>query len=61
MAEKWPAAFQFLQNMNFTNAQIAEAAMMVDVEGMTPEPGGRRLDREEPGGLGSLGPQVLTG
>jgi len=36
MAEKWPAAFQFLQNMNFTNAQIAQAAMMVDVEGMTP-------------------------
>jgi glycine betaine/proline transport system substrate-binding protein len=36
MAEKWPAAFQFLQNMTFTNAQIAEAAMMVDVEGMTP-------------------------
>lgn len=36
MAEKWPAAFKFLQNMNFTNAQIAEAAMLVDVEGMTP-------------------------
>ena len=37
MAEKWPAAFQLLQNMNFTNAQIAEAAMLVDVQGMTPE------------------------
>ena len=36
MAEKWPAAFQFLENMNFTNAQIAEAAMLVDVQGMTP-------------------------
>lgn len=36
MAAKWPAAYQFVQNVNFSNAQIADAAMMVDVEGMTP-------------------------
>ncbi len=37
LAEKWPQAFQILKNVNFTNAQIAEAAKMVDVDGMTPE------------------------
>jgi len=33
----WPAAYAFLQNVNFSNDQIAAAAAMVDVEGMTPE------------------------
>jgi glycine betaine/proline transport system substrate-binding protein len=37
MAEKWPAAFELLKNIDFTNAQIAEAAMLVDVQGMSPE------------------------
>jgi glycine betaine/proline transport system substrate-binding protein len=33
----WPAAAAFLKNVNFSNAQIAAAAAMVDVDGMTPE------------------------
>ena len=37
LAEKWPKATAFLQKVNFTNPQIAAAAAMVDVEGMTPE------------------------
>lgn len=37
LAEKWPKALEILKNVNFTNAQIAEAAKMVDVDGMTPE------------------------
>ncbi|HKY95745.1 MAG TPA: glycine betaine ABC transporter substrate-binding protein, partial [Kiloniellales bacterium] len=37
MSEEWPAAYAFLQRVNFTNPQIAEAAAMVDVEGMAPE------------------------
>jgi glycine betaine/proline transport system substrate-binding protein len=37
LGEKWPAAAEVLKKVNFTNAQIAEAAKMVDVDGMTPE------------------------
>lgn len=37
LPEKWPAAAEFLKKVNFTNPQIAAAAAMVDVEGMTPE------------------------
>ncbi len=37
LAEKWPTALEVLKKVNFTNAQIAEAAKMVDVDGMTPE------------------------
>jgi len=37
LAEKWPEANAILQKANFTNPQIAAAAAMVDVEGMTPE------------------------
>lgn len=37
MQEKWPVAYQFLEKMNFSNAQIAQAADMVDSEGMTPQ------------------------
>ncbi len=37
MTEKWPAAYAFIQSVNFTNEQIAAAAAMVDVEGLTPE------------------------
>jgi glycine betaine/proline transport system substrate-binding protein len=37
LPEKWPQAFEFLKKVNFTNPQIAAAAAMVDVEGMTPE------------------------
>jgi glycine betaine/proline transport system substrate-binding protein len=37
LAEKWPAATEILKKVNFTNAQIAAAAMMVDVQGMAPE------------------------
>lgn len=37
MEEKWPAAFALVKNMDFTNPQLAEAAALVDVDGMTPE------------------------
>ena len=37
LAEKWPKASEFLKKVNFTNTQIAAAAAMVDVEGLTPE------------------------
>jgi glycine betaine/proline transport system substrate-binding protein len=37
LGEKWPKAAEFLKKVNFTNPQIAAAAAMVDVDGMTPE------------------------
>lgn len=37
LAEKWPKADAILRKVNFTNPQIAAAAAMVDVDGMTPE------------------------
>ena len=37
LEETWPAAYAFLQNVDFSNDQIAAAAAMVDVDGMTPE------------------------
>jgi glycine betaine/proline transport system substrate-binding protein len=37
MQEKWPAAFAVLQQVNFTNPQIAEMAKLVDIDGMEPE------------------------
>lgn len=35
--KKWPKAFAVIKKVNFTNPQIAAAAAMVDVEGLTPE------------------------
>ena len=37
LRKKWPCAFDLIRNINFTNAQIAEAAAMVDVDGATPD------------------------
>jgi glycine betaine/proline transport system substrate-binding protein len=37
LGEKWPAATAMLKKVNFTNAMIASAAALVDVDGMTPE------------------------
>lgn len=37
MQEKWPKAYATLQQVSFTNPQIAEMAKMVDVDGMEPE------------------------
>ena len=37
LVEKWPKAAAILKKVNFTNPQIAAAAAMVDVDGMTPE------------------------
>lgn len=34
---KWPGAFAVLKKVNFTNPEIAAAAAMVDVDGMSPE------------------------
>ncbi|MEH6527153.1 MAG: ABC transporter substrate-binding protein [Sneathiella sp.] len=37
IAETWPGAWEILQKVDFNNAQIARAALLVDVDGMTPE------------------------
>ena len=37
VAKKWPAAWAVMQKINFSNAQIAAAAVMVDVDGLSPE------------------------
>ncbi|MCV2871975.1 ABC transporter substrate-binding protein [Defluviimonas sp. WL0050] len=37
MKDKWPGAYGVLQKVNFTNAQIAEMAKLVDVDEMEPE------------------------
>ena len=37
MEEKWPAAYAALQDISFTNPQIAEMAKMVDVDELEPE------------------------
>ena len=34
--ETWPCAFALVENINFSNGQIAEAAAKVDVEGASP-------------------------
>ena len=46
LVEKWPAATEILKKVNFTNAQIAEAAKMVDVDGMTPEDAAKKWIEE---------------
>ncbi len=38
----WPCAYQVLANMNFDNAQLARAAALVDVEGLSYEEAARR-------------------
>lgn len=35
--EKWPGAYEILQQINFTNQDIAVMAKLVDVDGMEPE------------------------
>lgn len=37
VAEEWPAAWGVMQKVNFSNSQIASAALMVDVDGLSPE------------------------
>jgi len=37
LAKQFPAAWGVLQKINFTNAQIAAASVMVDVDGLDPE------------------------
>ncbi len=37
LADEYPEAWKFMQNLNFNNAQIAAAALLVDVDGLTPE------------------------
>jgi glycine betaine/proline transport system substrate-binding protein len=37
MKDKWPAAYETLTQISFTNPQIAEMAKMVDVDEMEPE------------------------
>lgn len=36
MADKWPRAFELLQDVNFTNPQIAEMAKLVDIDELEP-------------------------
>ncbi|MEL6218687.1 MAG: ABC transporter substrate-binding protein [Pseudomonadota bacterium] len=35
--ETWPGAWSVVQRINFSNAQIADASLLVDVDGMEPE------------------------
>ncbi|WP_071796419.1 ABC transporter substrate-binding protein [Natronohydrobacter thiooxidans] len=37
MPEKWPGAYDVLTRVSFNNAQIAEMARLVDIEGLDPE------------------------
>lgn len=37
MKDKWPSAYETLTKVNFTNAQIAEMARLVDVDELEPE------------------------
>ena len=37
LADKYPAAWGVMQKIDFTNAQIAAAALLVDVDGLSPE------------------------
>lgn len=37
MPDKWPGAYKVVQQVNFTNAEIALMAKMVDIDGMEPE------------------------
>lgn len=37
MEEKWPTAYNILTNISFNNAQIAEMAKLVDIDGYEPE------------------------
>jgi glycine betaine/proline transport system substrate-binding protein len=37
LEQKWPEAAAFLKKVNFTNPQIAAAAALVDLDGMSPE------------------------
>lgn len=37
LADKYPAAWKVMQNINFNNAQIAAASLLVDVDGMSTE------------------------
>ncbi len=37
MPDKWPAAYDVLTKVSFTNAQIAEMARLVDVEELEPQ------------------------
>jgi len=46
--EDYPKAWELFKNMNFTNAQIAQAAAMVDVESLTPEEAAQKwIDENE--------------
>lgn len=48
LAEEAPNAARVLGNINFTNAQIARAALMVDVDGMTVEEAAAKWMEENP-------------
>ncbi len=37
LPDKWACAYELIQNINFSNAQIAAAAAAVDVDGLKPE------------------------
>lgn len=48
MEKKWPKAYAVLQKVDFTNAQLAEMAKMVDVDQMEPEDAAQKwLDDNE--------------
>ena len=53
--EKWPKATEILKKVNFTNPQIAAAAAMVDVDGMTPEDAAKKWIADNRGDVEGLG------
>ncbi|WP_264210369.1 ABC transporter substrate-binding protein [Leisingera thetidis] len=46
MEDEWPGAYEIIQNLNFTNEHIAQAAAMVDVDGLKPEEAAEQWIRE---------------
>lgn len=48
LEEKWPKAAAILKKINLTNAQIAAAASLVDVDGMTPEDAAKKWIEDNP-------------
>lgn len=42
MEAKWPRAYITLTKINFTNAQVAQMAALVDIDSLTPEDAAKR-------------------
>lgn len=56
VADKWPDAWKVMQKVNFTNAQIAAASLMVDVDGLSVEAAADKWMAENPDVVNSWKP-----